>query len=164
MFLIFTAKQYQFPCIIMRWFSYLDKREVLQQEYSQAPILTPPHFRWVVSLQASCCILFLRRGHVTLLNLRAMSSDYVRFSQPLLSLYRWLPSLIQQFYNSIFQKGKKHFISTVSHMGFEPRFSDPESMGREATPCGDPLDDLLTPCAGTLSLAGLAFDMYTTCD
>ena len=34
----------------MQWFSYLDKREVLQQEYSQAPILTSPHFRWVVNL------------------------------------------------------------------------------------------------------------------
>ena len=32
----------------MQWFSYLDKREVLQQEYSQPPILPSPHFRWVV--------------------------------------------------------------------------------------------------------------------
>ena len=28
--------------------------------------------------------------------------------------------------------------------------SDPESMGRVATPGGDLLNDLLTPCAGTL--------------
>ena len=33
----------------MQWISYLDKREVLQQEYSQAPILPSPHFRWVVN-------------------------------------------------------------------------------------------------------------------
>ena len=33
----------------MQWFSYLDKREVLQQEYSQPPILPSPHFRWVVN-------------------------------------------------------------------------------------------------------------------
>ena len=32
----------------MQWVSYLDKRKVLQQEYSQAPILPAPHFRWVV--------------------------------------------------------------------------------------------------------------------
>ena len=29
-------------------FSYIDKREVLQQEYSQPTILPSPHFRWVV--------------------------------------------------------------------------------------------------------------------
>ena len=28
--------------------------------------------------------------------------------------------------------------------------SDPESMGRVATPGSDLLDDLLTPCAGTI--------------
>ena len=33
----------------MQWISYLDKREVLQQEYSQPPILPSPHFRWVVN-------------------------------------------------------------------------------------------------------------------
>ena len=32
----------------MQWFLYLDKREVLQQEYSLPPILPSPHFRWVV--------------------------------------------------------------------------------------------------------------------
>ena len=29
-------------------FSYIDKREVLQQEYSQPGIVPSPHFRWVV--------------------------------------------------------------------------------------------------------------------
>ena len=33
----------------MQNFSYLDKREVMQQEYSQSPILPSPHFRWVVN-------------------------------------------------------------------------------------------------------------------
>ena len=33
---------------MMQWFSYLDKREVLQQEYSQPPILPPPHYWFVV--------------------------------------------------------------------------------------------------------------------
>ena len=32
----------------MQTFLYLDKREVLQQEYSQSAILHAPHFRWVV--------------------------------------------------------------------------------------------------------------------
>ena len=32
----------------MQWFSYLGKREVWQQEYSQPAILPSPHFRWVV--------------------------------------------------------------------------------------------------------------------
>ena len=48
-FLIFTTQLYYYFCIIMHWFSYLDKREVLQQEYSQPPILPSPHFRWVVN-------------------------------------------------------------------------------------------------------------------
>ena len=44
----------------MRWFSYLNKREVLQQEYSQSPILSSPHFRWVVNMytplfSSLCC-------------------------------------------------------------------------------------------------------------
>ena len=34
----------------MEWFSYLDKREVLQKEYSQPPILPSPYFRWVVNI------------------------------------------------------------------------------------------------------------------
>ena len=33
----------------MQYFSYLDKRDVFQQEYSQPPILPSPHFRWVVN-------------------------------------------------------------------------------------------------------------------
>ena len=32
----------------MKKFSSLDKKGVLQQEYSQPPILPSPHFRWVV--------------------------------------------------------------------------------------------------------------------
>ena len=32
----------------MQWFSYLDKREVLQWEYSQPQILPSPHFWRVV--------------------------------------------------------------------------------------------------------------------
>ena len=35
--------------IIMQLFSYLDEREVLQQEYSPPPILPSPHFHWVVN-------------------------------------------------------------------------------------------------------------------
>ena len=34
--------------IIMHQFTYLNTREVLQQEYSQLPILPSPHFRWEV--------------------------------------------------------------------------------------------------------------------
>ena len=33
----------------MQYFSYCDKREVLQQEYSQPPILPSRHFRRVVN-------------------------------------------------------------------------------------------------------------------
>ena len=32
---------------MMQYFLYLDKREILQQEYSQPRILPSPHFRWV---------------------------------------------------------------------------------------------------------------------
>ena len=43
----------------MQYFSYLDKREVLQQEYSQPLIIPSPHFRWVVNvpqpLTETCC-------------------------------------------------------------------------------------------------------------
>ena len=35
--------------IIMQYVSHLDKKGVLQQEYSQPPILPSPHFRWVVN-------------------------------------------------------------------------------------------------------------------
>ena len=38
-------------CNQMQKFSYFDKREVLQQEYSQPPILPSPHFLWVVKLR-----------------------------------------------------------------------------------------------------------------
>ena len=41
---------YQLFCIIMQWFSYLNKRRVLQQEYSQPPILPSPHFQWVLPI------------------------------------------------------------------------------------------------------------------
>ena len=33
----------------MQFFSYLDKREVLQQEYSQPQILPSPYYWWVVN-------------------------------------------------------------------------------------------------------------------
>ena len=56
-FLIFTTQLHQFPCIIMQWFWYLDKREVLQQEYSKPPIHPSPHFRWVANgtIHAQSC-------------------------------------------------------------------------------------------------------------
>ena len=45
----------------MQYFSHLDKREVLQHEYSQLPILPSPHFRYVVNmvlhvLVYQCCL------------------------------------------------------------------------------------------------------------
>ena len=43
---------------MMQWFSYLDKREVLQQEYFQPPIRPSPHFWWVVNTEASLCIQY----------------------------------------------------------------------------------------------------------
>ena len=39
----------QVSAIIMQYFSYLDKNEVLQQEYSHHIILPSPHFSWVVN-------------------------------------------------------------------------------------------------------------------
>ena len=51
MFLIFTTQLYLCQCNYDAIFAYtcIDKREVLQQEYSQPPILPSPHFRWVVN-------------------------------------------------------------------------------------------------------------------
>ena len=49
MFLIFTTQLYSCLCNCDAIFSYIDKREVLQQEYSQPPILPSPHLRWVVN-------------------------------------------------------------------------------------------------------------------
>ena len=43
-------------------------------------------------------------------------------------------------------------------MGSNLQYSNPESMGRVATPGGDLLDDLLTPCAGTPRIIG--FNVY----
>ena len=44
----------------MQYISYLEKRGVLQQEYSQPPTLPSPHFRWVVNIiyQFSNCPCF----------------------------------------------------------------------------------------------------------
>ena len=39
--------------IIMHYFHYTDKREVLQHDYSQHPILHSPHFRCVVNTNKS---------------------------------------------------------------------------------------------------------------
>ena len=50
--------------------------------------------------------------------------------------------------NNLLYSKKKIITSTVSSMGLEP--TDPGSMGGVAIPGGDLLDDLLTPCAGTL--------------
>ena len=46
----------------MQWFSYLDKREVLQQEYSQSQILPTPHFRWVVNHVCFFLFVFFTRS------------------------------------------------------------------------------------------------------
>ena len=46
-FLIFTTQRYHIYAII-GLLQYFYKREVLQQEYSQPPIISFPHFRWVV--------------------------------------------------------------------------------------------------------------------
>ena len=48
-FLIFTSQLYSCLCNYDAIVSYIDKREVLQQEYSQPPILPSSHFRWVVN-------------------------------------------------------------------------------------------------------------------
>ena len=48
-FLFLLPNYINFLCIIMQWFLYLDKEEVLQQEYPQPPLLPSPHFRWVVN-------------------------------------------------------------------------------------------------------------------
>ena len=44
----------------MQLLSYFDKREVLQQEYSQPPILPSSHFPWVVNLYCYVFNEFLR--------------------------------------------------------------------------------------------------------
>ena len=52
-----------------------------------------------------------------------------------------------------YSKKKKKVLNIMSHMGLEPiilRSIVLSSMGRVVTPGGDLLDDLLTPCTGTL--------------
>ena len=49
MFLFFTTHQYSFQYNYDTTFSYIDKRGVLQKEYSQPSILPSPHLRWVVN-------------------------------------------------------------------------------------------------------------------
>ena len=46
-FLIFTTQLHSYMCNYNAIFSY--NREVLQQEYSQPPILPSSHFQWVVN-------------------------------------------------------------------------------------------------------------------
>ena len=53
-FLFLLPNYIRLYAIIRQYFSYLDKREVLQQEYSQVPILPSPHFRWVVNVKSDC--------------------------------------------------------------------------------------------------------------
>ena len=48
-FLIFTTQLYSCLRNCDAIFSYIDSREVLQQEHSQSPILPSPHLRWVVN-------------------------------------------------------------------------------------------------------------------
>ena len=59
-FLILTTQLYPCQCDYDSAFSYIDKREVLQQEYSQPQILPSPHFQWVVN-QKDYFILFPKR-------------------------------------------------------------------------------------------------------
>ena len=56
-FLISTTQLYSCLCNYNEMFPYLDKKEVLQQEYSPPSILPSPYFRWVVNV------------HVLLINL-----------------------------------------------------------------------------------------------
>ena len=51
MFLIFTTQPYSCLCNHNAIVFIFEKREVLQQEYSQPIILPSPHFRWVVNFQ-----------------------------------------------------------------------------------------------------------------
>ena len=67
--------------IIMHYFSDFDKREALQQEYSQPSILPSPHFRWVVNVctnRTSLPLLFL--SHVILSQPQLLSVG-LQFSQ-----------------------------------------------------------------------------------
>ena len=58
--LIFTTQL--FISVLISYNSlYLDKREVLQQEYSQHPILPSPHFRWVLN----DCTIFFHLSYLT---------------------------------------------------------------------------------------------------
>ena len=66
-FLFLLLSYIQVYVITMQSFPYLDKREVLQKEYSQPPILPSPHFRWVVNRKTNiylvCTFLTNRRRH-----------------------------------------------------------------------------------------------------
>ena len=50
-FLIFSTQLYSYLCNhnTCTIFLFTDEREVLQQKYSQPPILPSPHFPWVVN-------------------------------------------------------------------------------------------------------------------
>ena len=48
-FIILLSKYILIYAISVQYFSYIDKMWVLQQEYSQPPVLPYPHFWWVVN-------------------------------------------------------------------------------------------------------------------
>ena len=50
-FLIFATNYIHVYAIVIQKFTYLEGREVLQQHYSQSPILPYRHFLWVVNIQ-----------------------------------------------------------------------------------------------------------------
>ena len=62
--------------VIMQSSLYLDKREVLQQEYSQPPILPSPHFRLVVKW------LYNLMGGLEIANLRIINIHIKKIIPP----------------------------------------------------------------------------------
>ena len=49
-YLFLPSNFFHVSAIIMEYFPHLNKKDVLQQEYSRPPILHSPHFNWVVKL------------------------------------------------------------------------------------------------------------------
>ena len=82
-FLIFTTQSYSYLCNYDVTFPYIDKREVLQQDYTKTPILPCPHFRWVVNKY------FLSSINPNVYNHYPYLFDYR--VDPIIKLLVWLP-------------------------------------------------------------------------
>ena len=72
--------------IILQKFSHFGKREVLQEKYSQPPILPSPHFQWVVNIHVDTYIH--THKHTYIMNNYTHTIIYI-YTYIYINIYMW---------------------------------------------------------------------------